>query len=735
MKKILFLLLFTVATVTVNAQSIAAARALGAGSVVTLSGVAINGSELGVIRYLQDAGAGIAIYSASLSNVNRGDMVTVTGTLVDYNGLLEMSPVTSVAINSTGNPLPIAQVVTPSQLDETTEGELIQINNVTFANGGAAFGLNTNYNFTAGGQSGQIRITGSSNPLIGTIIPTGTINLVAVASEFSGTYQVLPRDLNDIQNVASIFMVTSPTQSNVTTTSFDINWTTNIAGSTYIQYGKTPLLELGTLTGANGVTAHTVSITGANPADIFYAQSFSVNGTDTAFSITKLYATVSASSGSIKAYFNKYVDTTVALPNNNATTLVALIDDTLIAYINRAKSTIDMAIYSFDNSNISNITAALNDAHVNRGVVVRIVADGSNANSGLSGLAAGIDYVNSPTTAAYGIMHNKFIIFDADATDPNDAVLWTGSTNLTDNQINTDPNSVIIFQDQSIARGYKIEFEEMWGGSGPVHTTAGKFGPNKKDNTPHEYLIGGKRIESYFSPSDATTSQILKTINSADYELDFAVMVMTRTDLAYAISNRVNAGVFAAGMLNDTSSGGTAFNIMYNGMQSYLKIYTQSGIYHHKFLIVDQAHAASDPAVLVGSHNWSNAAEQKNDENTVIVHDQNIANQYYQEFVKRFNTQGGAILNVTDITAPVSTIATYPNPSNGEFKMLLNMKKDVTANFFVSDVTGRVVYNNSEVMNAGANEKNFDLKSFSKGIYMIKVTMENYTTTLKMIVQ
>ena len=735
MKKILFLLLFTVVTVTVNAQSIAAARALGAGQVVTLSGVAVNGSELGVIRYLQDAGAGIAIYSSGLSNVTRGDMVTVTGTLVDYNGLLEVAPVTSFTINSSGNPLPVAQVVTPTQLDETTEAELVQINDVTFANGGATFGLNTNYNFTASGQSGQIRITGSGNSLIGTIIPTGPVALTAVASEFSGTYQVLPRDLNDIQNVASIFMVSSPIQANATTTSFDINWTTNIAGSTYILYGKTSLLELGTLTGAAGVINHTVSVTGANPADIFYAQSFSVNGTDTAFSITKLYATVSASTGNIIAYFNKYADTTVALPNNNATTLVASIDDTLIAYINRAKSTIDMAIYSFDISNISNITAALNDAHVNRGVVVRIVADGSNANSGLSTLAAGIDYVNSPTTSAYGIMHNKFLIFDADATNPDDVVLWTGSTNLTDNQINTDPNSVIIFQDQSIARGYKIEFEEMWGGSGPVHTAAGKFGPDKKDNTPHEYLIGGKRIESYFSPSDATTSQIIKTINSADYELDFAVMVMTRTDLAYAISNRVNAGVFAAGMLNDTSSGGGAFNIMYGGMQSFLKIYNQSGIYHHKYLIVDQAHAASDPIILVGSHNWSNSAEQKNDENTVIVHDQNLANQHYQEFVKLFNVQGGAILNVSDVDAPVSSIASYPNPSYGEFKMLLNMKQNATANFVINDITGRVIYNSTQLMNAGINEKNFDLKEFAKGMYMVNVTMENFTTTLKMIVQ
>ncbi|MEO8148487.1 MAG: phospholipase D-like domain-containing protein [Bacteroidia bacterium] len=737
MKKILFLIItLAVCAVKVNAQTIADARALGVGQTVTLTGIALNGPELGVIRYLQDTTAGIAIYDAGLSNVNRGDQVTVTGVLTDYNGLLEMNPATTVTINSTGNPLPAPLVLTPLQVGEPYEGELVEIDNVTFTGGGGAFALNTNYNFTSNGETGQIRITGSANSLIGSIIPTGTVNLVAIASQFTTTYQLLPRDLNDITNVASIYMITNPTQTNTTTTGFDVNWTTNISGSTYIMYGKTPLLELGQLNGTGGVTNHVVSITGANPSDIFYVQAFSVNGTDTAFSTVKLYATTSASTGDIKVYFNKYVDTAVALPGNNGQTLVYAIDDTLIAYINRAKYTIDLAIYSFDNANISNMTAALNDAYTNRSVRVRIVSDGSNANAGLSTLVAGIDHVASPTSASFGIMHNKFMVIDADAPDPNDAILWTGSTNLTDNQINTDANSVIIFQDQSIARGYKLEFQEMWGDTGAIHSSInGKFGPNKKDNTPHEYLIGGTRVEQYFSPSDGTNSKILNCINSADYDLEFAILTMTRTDLAYAISNRISAGVFAAGMLDDSTGGGAAFNIMYTPMQPWLKLYAQSGLLHHKYLIVDQDHAASDPLVLAGSHNWSNSAEQKNDENTVVIHDQNIANQYYQEFVKRFNGQGGAVLSVQDVNAPVSSIITYPNPNDGQFKMLINLKKNADVNFAITDIIGRKIYTQSVAMNNGSNEKDFDLHNFSKGIYMVNVSMDNYSTTLKMIVE
>jgi hypothetical protein len=68
---------------------------------------------------------------------------------------------------------------------------------------------------------------------------------------------------------------------------------------------------------------------------------------------------------------------------------------------------------------------------------------------------------------------------------------------------------------------------------------------------------------------------------------------------------------------------------------------------HHKYMIVDQNAPASDPLVLTGSHNWSAAAANDNDENTVIVHDATIANLYYQNFVKRFVENDGVLFELT----------------------------------------------------------------------------------------
>ena len=126
---------------------IADARTMAIGTTITITGIVTNGPEMGTIRYMQDASAGIAIYDNALSGVNRGDSITVTGDLVDYYELLEIVNVSSNTVISTGNTLPTNQVITPFQMSESYEAELVQIDNVVFDNGGATFSGSTNYGF------------------------------------------------------------------------------------------------------------------------------------------------------------------------------------------------------------------------------------------------------------------------------------------------------------------------------------------------------------------------------------------------------------------------------------------------------------------------------------------------------------------------------------------------------------------------------------------------------------
>ena len=102
--------------------------------------------------------------------------------------------------------------------------------------------------------------------------------------------------------------------------------------------------------------------------------------------------------------------------------------------------------------------------------------------------------------------------------------------------------------------------------------------------------------------------------------------------------------------------------------QGHAMVFTLSGIMHHKFLVVDNFNSNSDPLVLTGSHNWSNSAETKNDENTLIVHDANIANQYFQAFADLYQQAGGNMefLGVQASSANANLCSIYPNPTSGD---------------------------------------------------------------------
>lgn len=739
MKKLLLLALMLVSITAVNilAQTtIADARAQGAGANVTVTGVVTNGWELGTIRYLQDATGGIAAYNYAMSqNVNRADEITVTGVLKDYNGLLEFDPVNTYTVNSTGNTLPNPVVLTPNQWGEAYEAQLIQVNNVTFDNPGGTFSGNTNYNITASGQTGEIRIN-TNSPLVGQVIPTGPVNIVGILSQYYTIYQLLLRDVNDIIPIASINMTSPLMVDNITTSGFDLSWTTDVAGSTEIFYGNTPNLELGHMSVPGDTTDHSIQITGP-PAEIFYVKAFSVYNNDTAMSSIQAFATASNSTGDIKVYFTSTVDNSVSF-GTNAVQLPDAIDDTLIAYIYRAKYTVDMAIYNYNTTNISNITAALNNVY-NNGIDVRVIVDGSAANFGISQLDPGIHSLESPVAQVWpsdtGIMHNKIIIIDAGSLDHNDPIVWTGSTNFTDTQVNLDPNNVIIIQDKSLAMAYTIEFEEMWGSTGLAPDPQNsKFGYMKEDNTPHEFIIGGNRVECYFSPSDGVNGKIIETIQNADNELYVETMLITRSDIGYAIRDQHNAGTFTQVLVNDQGScSSTVINTLLNSIGTNFKEFGEAGLLHHKTMIVDQGFFNNDPLVLTGCHNWSSSADERNDENTLIIHNQDIANQYYQEFMKRWGY--GVLVGVKEISLIDNQIDVYPNPSNGNIRVEFDVATGQEISVDIYDLAGRMVFSESQHYKHGENSINLCLDNLNKGMYVLKLRGKSFSKQQKIIVE
>jgi predicted extracellular nuclease len=106
-----------------------------AGQTVTTSGIVTllktgtnnGGAASGFFLQAPDASAdsdpntseGIFVFTNSVPTVAVGDAVTVTGTVVEFNGMTEISPVSSVSVSSTGNALPTAVTLTTTILDPT----------------------------------------------------------------------------------------------------------------------------------------------------------------------------------------------------------------------------------------------------------------------------------------------------------------------------------------------------------------------------------------------------------------------------------------------------------------------------------------------------------------------------------------------------------------------------------------------------------------------------------------
>ncbi len=701
-------------------SSIYDARQQAIGTVVTVSGLVISGQELGTIRYFQDSTAGIAVYDYDVTYFEPGDSVTVTGTLDDYNNLLEIASVTYHMVHSSNNILPQPQLITPAGLNEDTEAELVQIDNVIFDNAGSTFQAGNSYSFSSGGESSSVYIR-TGHPLIGDVIPGNPVTLIGIGSQYYANYQLLLRTPADIINSSLINIISPIDVSSITTNSLSFEWFTDVAGSTEIIYGLTPELEIDTLSDATAISYHSIALNNLDPATIYYVKAFSVYNTDTAFSNIRSFCTQSYSSGMSKIYFTRPVDNSVST-GTNAIFLDDAVDDTLIAYINRAKHTIDFTIYDFNPANISDIATALNNAHAS-GIIVRAIYDTTWTSVNLGNLLSpGIYSLAAPNTPEYGIMHNKFVVFDADSGDPEEAIVWTGSTNFEDQNINNFANNVIIIHDQSLARTFQAEFNEMWGSSGAMPDLGNaRFGPFKKDNTPHKFIIGGRRAECYFSPSDQTTSKIADAISSASDYLYIETMLITRYDLSDSIIARANAGVEVKMIIDDASSSNSNIvNDLGTALGDNFRVYGEAGMLHNKLMIVDPA--STDPIVLTGSHNWSNSAENRNDENTLILRDPEIANIYLQEFTERFTNSW--LLKNPDLDTKVQQPLIYPNPTSGLFHIDQGNISGKINRLIISDIMGRQVYTNTSLFGSNGIISIADFKP-KAGNYLVSLISDN----------
>lgn len=458
------------------------------------------------------------------------------------------------------------------------------------------------------------------------------------------------------------------------------------------------------------------------------------------FSLLVFCSSTAFAQSRIKAYFNNPVNNTVSSGVNAVYLPSGHMADTIVAYINRAKYTLDIAQYDYNQDSYdgayANIATAVNNAY-SRGVTVRWIYDGSSSNTGLTALNSGIHKLGSPTSSAYGIMHNKFIIIDAYSTNPADAIVSTGSEDWSSEMFYKDYNNILFIQDSALAHVYTDEFNMMWGSTTAVpNSSLSKFGPYKTDLGLHTFTIGGHTVELYFSPSDNTDTHVGTSILSANKDLYVGVYDMTRTGDANDIVARKNSGVYTLAIVDQyTPATSTSVNsILSTGLGSNYVVYSGSYIYHNKMMIVDPSDTCSDPQVLMGSYNWTTSANSYNDENILIIHNDTLANIYYQSFVANFTSIGGGSfttlaggcntsLMAKTITNPGSTTV-YPNPASNELTITADQPVNTVEIFTISG---------QEVFTAGYQEPVFtvSIENLPSGMYFARINSQTMVRFVK----
>lgn len=250
-----------------------------------------------------------------------------------------------------------------------------------------------------------------------------------------------------------------------------------------------------------------------------------------------------------------------------------------------------------------------------------------------------------------GLMHHKFMVVDGKS-------VVISSANFTLSCIHGDilapnsrgnANSMVVVQATSAAAIFEDEFLQMWGNG-----KRGNFGHNKTYRGPQTVSVRGVKLTVQFSPTsrrygweESVNGLIAKALASATKSINGALFVYSDQKLSDVIGARAEAGVrtsflvetkFAfrdySELLDMAGLGMLNAGCKYEPDNNPWKVPGEIGVpqlqygdvLHHKYGVVD------NKMVIMGSQNWSDAANYVNDETGVVIESAAIAEQYTQEF-------------------------------------------------------------------------------------------------------
>jgi len=274
----------------------------------------------------------------------------------------------------------------------------------------------------------------------------------------------------------------------------------------------------------------------------------------------------------------------------------------IIDLINYAEKYVHCAFYDIDLPHlIKNLSAK------SYSVDVKIIVDNDNY-----GEITGPN-VKQDTSRQYS--HNKFCVID-------DFIVATGSFNPTERGNFYNNNNLVVFYSHYLAKNYENEFQELWNGT---------FGSGVEVKYPI-IRLNNYTVENYFCPEDECAEHVIYEINKANKSIYFMTFSFTHERIADALLFKDKTidikGIFEKRQISSYSQ--------FERLKGFgLEVKKDINPYnmHHKVFIID------NKTVITGSFNPSKNADERNDENILIIHNNKVAEEFLSEFRFLWNQQ------------------------------------------------------------------------------------------------
>lgn len=274
----------------------------------------------------------------------------------------------------------------------------------------------------------------------------------------------------------------------------------------------------------------------------------------------------------------------------------------LIWQLKAAKETVSCAFYRADEPVIRSIPKT-----VEAEIVVDEKAKAAVANFSL---------VKIYKSKSKGIMHNKYCIID-------NARVITGSFNPTAAAKN-DYNNLLIINSTILAGFYSSNFEKLKLGNNKKTPTAAAVANAKMRKAA---ILNDTPIEVRFCPEDNCAEAVTVELRAAKESILFAAYSFTHPEIANELILKKSEGIAVAGVIEKSTTGSEYSKhamMAANGIN--VKLESSKRLMHHKFFVID------NETVITGSFNPTKNADERNDENIIIIRNKPVAEKFVEEF-------------------------------------------------------------------------------------------------------